>query len=211
MKKNLLPKFFLVISTPFLACLIFYTCSFAADFTSDMILKTDDRVMKGKTFIKGENIRQEIEIAGKKQVMIIRKDKDVVWMLMPENKMYLEMPGSKGLKNVPQMGQEELEKKAEKKGLGREKINGYNCEKYQFTFYDKSIGTMTQWFSKKLNFPIKIEMNSPSTQMTTEYKNIKEKAVSDELFEVPSGYKKMSMPGMPGGSSGGMHGNHGQY
>jgi D-ribose pyranose/furanose isomerase RbsD len=34
--------------------------------------------------------------------------------------------------------------------------------------------------------------------MVMEYRNIDEKTVSDALFEIPSGYQKMSMPMMPG-------------
>jgi hypothetical protein len=32
--------------------------------------------------------------------------------------------------------------------------------------------------------------------MVTEYTNIKEGGVNDSVFEVPRGYRKMSMPGM---------------
>jgi outer membrane lipoprotein-sorting protein len=56
---------------------------------------------------------------------------------------------------------------------------------------------MTQWFSKKLNFPIKMEMDGPSGHVTTEYKNIKENGLSSSLFEIPAGYQKMPMPAMP--------------
>jgi len=66
-----------------------------------------------------------------------------------------------------------LEEVATKENLGKEKVNGYACDKYRFTFNDKSMGTMTQWFSKKLNFPIKSVMMGSQGEISTEYKNIK--------------------------------------
>jgi hypothetical protein len=37
----------------------------------------------GKMYLKGDNIRQEMNISGEKQITIFRKDKGVVWILMP--------------------------------------------------------------------------------------------------------------------------------
>jgi hypothetical protein len=58
------------------------------------------------------------------------------------------------------------------------------------------MGTMTQWHSKKLNYPIKVVYHGPQGDMVTEYKNIKEGRVRDSLFKPPKGYKKMGMPGL---------------
>ena len=85
-----------------------------------------------------------------------------------------------------------------KKYLGKEKVNGYMCSKYNYTFNDPSIGAATYWISEKLNFPVKMEMDGPSGHIITEYKNIQEKTVPGALFNIPSGYQKMSMPMMPG-------------
>ena len=40
--------------------------------------------------------------------------------------------------------------------------------------------------------------------MSTEYKNIQHGNVKDDLFEVPQGFQKMSMPAMGSGMGGGM-------
>jgi outer membrane lipoprotein-sorting protein len=58
------------------------------------------------------------------------------------------------------------------------------------------MGTLTQWISKKFNYPIKTEYKSSSGSMLTEYKNIQEGNVKDSLFEVPGDYMLMSVPGM---------------
>jgi len=169
----------------------------AADITADMIHKSSVGSFKGKMFLKGNKLRQEMNIRGEKQITIFRKDKGVVWILMPGQMMYMEMSADRQ-KNMTPVDPDELEKMGKKKFIGKEKVNGYMCSKYDYSFNDPSIGTATYWISEKLNFPVKMEMDGPSGHMVTEYRNIQEKTVSESLFNIPSGYQKMSMPMMPG-------------
>jgi outer membrane lipoprotein-sorting protein len=152
---------------------------------------------KGKMFLKGDNLRQEMDIKGEKQVTIFRKDKGVVWILMPGQKMYMEMmAGSQN--NMASVNPDELEKIGEKKFIGKEEVNGYMCSKYHYTFHDPSVSPATYWISEELNFPVKMEIDGASGHMVMEYRNIQEKTVPYALFNIPSGYQKMSMPTMPG-------------
>ncbi len=168
----------------------------AAEFSADMIQKSPMGNTNGKVFVKGENFRQEMNMGGQNQIMIFQKDKGVVWILMPGQRMYMEMAAG-GQQNIAPTTPEEMEKMGDKKYLGKEKVNGYKCKKYRYTSNDPSVGTTTMWISKKLNFPIKTEMKSSSGPMSMEYKNIQEKKLPDSLFKIPAGYRKMSMPSMP--------------
>ncbi len=169
----------------------------AADISADMIHKSPMGSFKGKMFLKGDNLRQEMNIRGEKQITIFRKDKGVVWVLMPGQMMYMEMSAG-NQKNMAPVDLDELEKIGKKKFIGKEKVNEQMCSKYHYTFNDPSMGTATYWISEKLNFPVKMEMDGPSGHMVMEYRNIQEKTMPDSLFNIPSGYQKMSMPMMPG-------------
>lgn len=169
----------------------------AADISADMISKSSMGSFKGKMFLKGDNLRQEMNIGSEKQITIFRKDKGVVWILMPGQMMYMEMPAG-SQKNMPPVDPAELENMGKKKYLGKEEVNGYMCSKYHYTFHDPSAGVSTYWISEKLNFPVKMEMDGPSGRMVMEYRNIQEKKVPAALFNIPSGYQKMSMPMVPG-------------
>ncbi len=169
----------------------------AADFSADMINKSPMGNIKGKVYFKGGNFRQEMVMGGRNQITIFRKDKGLVWVLMPEQMMYMEMNAGSQQNMVP-VDPDELEKMGKKEYLGKEKVSGYKCSKYRYTPNDASLGTSTYWISEKLNFPVKIEMDGPSGHMVTEYRNIREKTVPSSLFNIPSGYQKMSMPMMPG-------------
>ena len=57
---------------------------------------------------------------------------------------------------------------------------------------------MTQWDSKKLNFPLKLVIQGPQGEVVTEYQNIKEAPVPDSSFTIPPGYKQKPMPGRGG-------------
>jgi outer membrane lipoprotein-sorting protein len=181
---------------------VFSVLGTAAEFSADLISKQAGETLTGKVYVKDDKIRQEFSREGETQVVILRMDKGVSWTLMADEKIYMEMP----LGMIP--GDPEIAQKAkdmaEKQYLGKEKVGGYVCKKYQFIYHDKSIGTLTQWFSKKLNYPLKTEHKSPSIHMLMEYRNIREKGLPDSLFEIPPGYQKMSMPMMPKGMPGGM-------
>ncbi|MGD2150842.1 MAG: hypothetical protein PVF99_09560 [Desulfobacterales bacterium] len=64
--------------------------------------------------------------------------------------------------------EEKIKDIAEKKSLGKEKVSGYVCEKYQYLYHDKSSGVLTQWLSKRLGYPIKTEYKAPAYYMLTE-------------------------------------------
>ena len=60
------------------------------------------------------------------------------------------------------------------------------------------MGTMTQWYSKKLGYPVKIVNKSDMMgEVITELQNIKKTSVRDDLFIVPSDYQEMPSPQIP--------------
>jgi hypothetical protein len=128
-------------------------------------------------------------------------DKNVTWNVQHDAGMYFEMPIPPESAHTLQP-EEELKKIAVRKKIGSETINGYACDKYEIIYHDKNVGKMTQWFAKKLNFPIKIIYQGPQGVMSTEYYNIQSGRVKESLFEVPQGFQKMSMPAMGSGMGG---------
>ena len=197
MKKKTQLRFGLVMIILFVAVPALSVSINAAEFSADMINKSPMGNIEGKIFFKEGNFRQEMMMGGQKQITIFRKDKKVVWVLMPAQMMYMEMQAG-SQQNMAPVDPDEIDKIGGKKYLGKEKVNGYVCSKYSYTFHDKSSGTAIYWISDKLNFPIKMKTEGISGSMSMEYRNIQEKTVSASLFNIPDGYQKMSMPMMPG-------------
>ncbi|NSW86102.1 MAG: DUF4412 domain-containing protein [Syntrophobacteraceae bacterium] len=170
---------------------LFSSPAMAIEFSADMFIQPkDEEPLKGKIYVKGDKVRQEMTEEGEVQIMIIRPDKKVTWMIIPEDKTYLEMPYQAEDKTFEEWT---AEKESKAKLLGEETVSGLQSRKYE-SIED---GEKTYfWISKKFPFPVKVE----DVEVTMEYRNIKEGSVPDSLFELPSGYEKMTMPMMPGKS-----------
>jgi len=168
----------------------------AAEFSADMVHKIGTMTKEGKIYVKGKKMRTESGIG--QGITIVDGDTGTVWILRPAQKTYMET--KKGATQPTPTNQPDaaLTKLADKKFLGTETVNGYQCEKYLYTYRDKTLGTMTMWIATRLGQAIKMVHQSPEGESSFEYRNIKEGGVSASLFQVPAGYTKVEMPGMPG-------------
>lgn len=173
------------------SALIFAGTSMAIEFSADMVMTAEGHKMTGKMFAKGDLSRMEMTSEGQRMITIARSDKKVIWNLMPEENIYMEMP-----LNPKQMPKTEIKGEIDRKLVGSETIDGRPTNKYLITYKD---GTATekvyQWWATDINFPVKtVDVNNTWAQ---EFKNVKVGSQPNSLFEVPKGYQKMQIPGMP--------------
>ncbi|OGC11306.1 hypothetical protein A3K48_02160 [candidate division WOR-1 bacterium RIFOXYA12_FULL_52_29] len=165
----------------------------AMEFSADVVTKMKKQTMMSKMYMSGEKWRTETKAGKGEQIAIVRADKKVVWILMPDQKMYMEQ------KLTPDKTMGMVEKtpgEVSRKKIGREKINGIDCDKYLITYKgEDGESKMYQWLSGD-KWPVKSAALDGS--WSTEMKNIKKGGVSGKLFDIPAGYKKMPMPGMSG-------------
>ncbi|HTY13160.1 MAG TPA: DUF4412 domain-containing protein [Candidatus Omnitrophota bacterium] len=170
--------------------------SMAAEFSADMVSTSKGQTMNSKVYFGTDKWRSDMEKNGSKMMSIVRMDKNVVWMVMPANKSYMEMALTTDQKvGMTQKAPGEIKRTK----LGTETINGVVCDKYEVIYTGKSGTTkMFQWLSKDM-IPVKSQAEDGSWAM--EMKNIKMGKQPVSLFSVPAGFSKMSMPGM--GSVGG--------
>ena len=147
-----------------------------------------------KMYMKPNKYRTDHEAAGSST--IFRKDLNKSWMIMKEQKTYMEMPGGKD--EQIQTAEEKVKGEVSRKKVGSETIDGHPTIKYEVTakMGDKVVKTY-QWWATDINFPVKTAAIDGSWAM--EYRDIRFGKQADSLFEVPSGYKKMTIPGMPAG------------
>ena len=187
--------------TRLLTMVAFSGLAAASEFSADLVMEGGPMSGKGKVWVKGNKMRQEFGDQFAKVITIIDLDQGFNWVLIPENKAYmknkLETKG-KGFRPENFAGMQQGQMKAQIELVGAETVNGYACDKYLITFENKQMGTMTQWFAKKLNYPIKTINESPQMgKVVTELQNIKKGGVEDELFKIPEGYKEMKQPMIP--------------
>jgi len=167
---------------------LFGGIAFDQDFSADIVSTTKSGVVRGKIFVTKEKTRMEMPQA----ITITRMDKDIVWILMPDQKMYMEQPLKP--ENV-QATADKMPGEVERKHLSTETVDGKTVDKYRIVYKgaDKE-ESIFQWVATDSGFPIKTSAVDGS--WTMEYKNLNIGKQSDTLFEIPAGYQKMSY-GMP--------------
>ena len=147
----------------------------------------------GKIYMDTDKIRVET----KEMISITRQDKKLVWLLMPEEKMYMEQ-----LLNAAAMNQKHLPANdavtddVEREFILRETINGYVADKYKITINKQS--SHYEWVSSDPGITMAVKSAAIDGSWWTEYRNISLAKPSSSLFEVPADYTKMSMAGMGG-------------
>jgi len=160
----------------------------------------------GKIYVMPGLYRSEntVEQGGKTIINIFRKDRNISYMINPEDKTYLEMSFDEK-KMQEAMGQFAQTEKEEI--LGTETVNGYKCTKKRTEttvsiFGLKKTVKTTFWVSDRFDVPLKTENSDGSI---TEMRNIREGKQPASLFEPPAGYRKvagmMQLFGAPEGVS----------
>jgi hypothetical protein len=175
-----------------LAALLFSTQAVAAgvQFSADMVQNAGGKTSKMRYFQGDQKLRMEMKSDdGQSATSIIDIKARRMLQLMPEEKMYMEMPlgGQFTAWATDEKTQNEY---YDMKPAGTETINGYLCDKYNLIPKKQGLEKSTTWISRKLGYPIKTVSASHSMELT----NIREGAQPASLFEVPKGYQKM--PGM---------------
>jgi outer membrane lipoprotein-sorting protein len=164
-----------------------------AEFSAELsMIVSSNMTATGKVFVKGPKRRNEMVMFDHPATSIVRHDKQVVWILLPNNQ-YRQVP----LHFDPLHPTSETPYDTQE--LGTEKVNGYECKKLLLTFKEPAKGSVLQWFAPALNAPIRFEVKNKDGKVvnTTEYKNIKPGPQPDSLFEIPAGYTLQSSAPRP--------------
>ena len=179
--------------------------SATVEYSADTSLEHAEGAMKGKVYSAPGKERREMKAGAETVVSIMRTDKKITWMLMPEQKMYMEMK-----QNAAAPGKDDLSAyKIEQTVVGKETMNGVETTKSKIimTGQDGSKMGGFMWMSKD-NIMVKMDAvaidKGSKNRFKSELTNIKIGKQDPALFEIPPGYQKMSMPGMDMGNMGNM-------
>ena len=200
-----------------IAFVILTACAFAQapgmpQFSADMKM-TNQRMpdgVNGKLFFDKGKMRMDMNMPqgrgpmGGNVSMIHDTEKKTSYMLMNDQKMYMEMAGGGGrMGRGPRMPDVKSydpsnpcanEEGVTCKKVGEETVNGRDCEKWEFTSTDAS-KNHTSWIDKKIHIPVR----NVSADSTFDLTNIKEGPQDKSKFEVPSDYQKFDPASMMGG------------
>lgn len=169
------------------------------EYSADRVMETSAGTFEGKVYSAKDKERSETNMRGMTSVMILRRDKQLGWMLMPAQKMYQQMDFAKAQAQSNGQAAEQVDITE----VGSETIEGLSTTKYKLIMKDGSAGGF-MWFTKdgilmKMDTVVKNGRNK--SRMTVTLKNLKIGSQDASLFEVPTGYN--AMPSFGGGGFGG--------
>ena len=170
-------------------------------FSADMIKTSHNKTTTAKVNVIATAIRTEGVQNGQKFITIMRYDRNVLWSIMPDQKMYFEMPIPAGAQMASGMKEMMKGMDVKRESLGSEQVNGFLCDKTKMIVTWQGItATSIQWAAKDLG-GFTVKTLDERTGDTTEYKDIHPGPQDASLFELPAGFKKMDMRGMTGRQS----------
>jgi len=175
------------------------------EYSADRVMETQAGTFEGKVYAAKDKERSETTMRGMTSVMILRRDKQLGWMLMPARKMYQQMDFAKA---QAQSGGQPADQ-VDITEVGTDTIEGQATTRYKLVMKDGSAGGF-MWFTKD-GILMKMDGVSKSgrdkSRMTITLKNLRIGAQDASLFEVPAGYNPMPSFGGMGGMGGAGSGN----
>ena len=167
------------------------------NFSADMETTSAKGSFTSEVSFKDGRMRVE-HTKPRKFINIRRPDKKVVWILNVDRKTYMEIPLDMSKEDI----QSELRNpniKTKKEFIANEVVDKHPAKKYHLTIIrnGKREKSGYIWEATDLNNFV-VEYQSEDKKTMIIWKNIKSGDVSDSLFELPAGYKKVDMPAVPG-------------
>lgn len=159
----------------------------ALEFTADQVTKIDGRSHKANIYYRDQMWRIEHHSLGPVNVSIVRKDKQVVWLLLSRMKHFKTVPYS--AEQVLHVA-EKLEGEVSRQEIGQEVREGHPTTLYEVTTKQgEQVEVYYQWLATDIHFPMKLAKKDGS--WIVEYQHVKLRAVSDSLFQLPLNFQPL--------------------
>ncbi|HKU14260.1 MAG TPA: DUF4412 domain-containing protein [Steroidobacteraceae bacterium] len=172
------------------------------EYSADRVVESEAGTFSGKVYFTKDKERMETSMQGMQSIMILRRDQQIGWMLMPAQRMYQKLD----LRRAQQQAGSQPADQMSIDEVGAETVEGHATTKYKMLLKDGSGGGFI-WITQD-GVPVKMDFLGKSgrdkTRMTMTLTNLTIGAQDPALFEVPADYK--SMPSFPGFGKSGLFG-----
>ena len=159
----------------------------ALEFTADQITKIDGRTHKAIIYYRDQMWRIEHHSMGPVNVSIVRKDKQLVWLLLSRMKHFKTIPydPEQDLRVT-----EHLEGEVSRQEIGTEVREGHPTVLYEVTTRQgERVESYYQWMATDIHFPMKLAKKDGSC--IVEYQHVKLRSVSDFMFTLPVNFQPL--------------------
>lgn len=144
-------------------------------------------------------LRRDLEVGQGRQIEITRWDKKVAWLLMTDDKLYLERPLLPADDRTPYMIS------LQQTSVGQEPLNGIMTTKFRAS-HQEADGTTLNGFvwTTQEGITVKMDLTSdttPPVRLQMELTKLNIGRQDKHLFEIPRGFHKLSLGSAGTGSS----------
>ena len=161
--------------------------AWALEFTADQITKIDGRIRKANIYYRDDMWRIEHHNLSPVNVTIVRKDKQVMWLLLSRMKHFKTVPYDPD--QAPKVS-EHLDGEVSREAIGTEEREGHPTILYEVTVKQGDrTDVYYQWFATDIRFPMKLARKDGS--WIVEYQHVKLRSVSDFLFQLPVNFRPL--------------------
>jgi hypothetical protein len=159
----------------------------ALEFSADQITKANGKTRTSNIFYRDDRWRLEHQDTGPVNVTIVRKDKQVVWMLLSRLKHFKEVPYESA--QDPKV-QETMVGEVSRNAIGTETLDGRQTTLYEIHVQEGGrIEDYYQWLATDIHFPLKLMKKDGS--WSVEYRRLRIGSVSDFLFQLPLNFQPL--------------------
>ena len=165
----------------------------AVEFSADQITKANGKTHISNIYYREDRWRLEHQDPGPVNVTIVRKDKQVMWMLLSRLKHYKEVPFEPA--QTPKV-HEQLEGETSRSAICTETLDGHPTTLYEIRVQDsEKTSDYYQWLATDIHFPLKLMKKDGS--WSVEYRRVRVGPLSDFLFQLPVNFQPLEKFGPP--------------
>ncbi|MBA2486359.1 MAG: hypothetical protein H0V35_09720 [Nitrospira sp.] len=159
----------------------------ALEFTADQVTKINGRTQKANIYYRDSMWRIEHHTLGPVNVSIVRKDKQVVWLLLSRMRHFKTMPYTS---EQELQVSERLEGEVSREEIGMETREGHPTILYEVTVKQgEATEVYYQWLATDIHFPMKLAKKDGS--WIVEYQHVRLRPVIDYLFQLPLNFEPL--------------------
>ena len=174
------------------ACWLTGASTWALEFTADQITRIDGHSRRANLYYRDDMWRLEHHDLGPVNVTIVRKDKQLMWLLLSRMKHFKTVPYDP--EQAPKVA-ERLDGEVSREEIGTEVLDGHPTTLYQVTVRKPVAGgadrtdVYYQWLATDIRFPLKLARKDGN--WVVEYRNVKLRRTSDFLFQLPVNFQPL--------------------
>jgi len=167
-------------------------------YSATRIIEADKQRIEQRYFHQSATTnRMETTLRGQESIMILRADQNLMWTIVPQRRMYMEMLLDSGQPTgAPELP--DTDRFTEVKEVGREAVNGVPATKYYVTAEEDGQRTQGHLWVSDDGIPVQMDLTTGKDRVRMELRDLAVGAQPAALFEPPADYQKLTISGNPG-------------